>query len=733
MVQAPTLPIRARNGQFSGELPPEVVREIAVRLRDGQRHDEISAALGMGKATGRRKCAEIAAAMGLPPQRSQYEIDTDDILRRIEEGEDDHRIAVALGRTVASVACIRRKHGIRYFTQLRMSDEENAEIERRLLAGESTRTVAAAVGCEQADVQRRLRRVAHRIPRDLPPCECGKPRNHGGRCNLVIDPALVRERLLAGKTATDIAREFNRTAQSFKPKYVDPIIAQLTSEGQLCGCGQPFGHQFTCSFTMAAQRRTFTEVERARATELVKAGASVAKVREALGITVNSARMLVGELRTNLATVGVKCPCGEPIDHGGTCVARNGSTEGRTGFRFASSTARAVSADTRRLTAKMAREGWPLSAIMRRTDETEWKITQLVDELGVAGQLPAKCRNCDQVYRHKGPCPKPKPARGERKRSLETKLTVEQQATVKRLYRNRHSLRAISRGTGIPFAVVQRFIKRQRAKSKRERAPCACGRPAGHGGSCWATKPGLVGPRHLTRIEQGILAGKTSHAMAEQLKLSVMTILKHSVPIRDRLFAEGVTCACGRPLNHNFWCSARWDAHDMPRGRRPFPGPQETLAVEALLRGDVVADIAKAVGVGPSSVWMLRRTLNDGQRAQRARAMRDRLARGLSLQGDALMARIRAVVSNRLDPVLRDDVISEIYLAVIEGRVEPEQIGAVARSFINRGLADWQSRYGPRSLDAKLFAEGSRTLADTLEDDTAVDQIEELSIGENEA
>ncbi|MFD0804301.1 hypothetical protein ACFQZU_23700, partial [Streptomonospora algeriensis] len=175
--------------------------------------------------------------------------------------------------------------------------------------------------------------------------------------------------------------------------------------------------------------------------------------------------------------------------------------------------------------------------------------------------------------------------------------------------------------------------------------------------------------------------------MAEELKLSIMTILKHSVPIRDRLFADGITCACGRPLNHNFWCSARWDAHDMPRGRRPFPEPQETLAVNALLRGDLVADIAKAVGAGPDSVWRLRRTLSDSQRAERALAMRHRLANGRGLQGEALMAKIEAAVSRRLDPVLRDDVISEIYLAVVEGRVEAEQIGAVVRSFVSRGMA----------------------------------------------
>ena len=109
------------------------------------------------------------------------------------------------------------------------------------IAGESTRAVAAAVGCEQADVARRLKRIRHLIPQDLPPCACGKPCNHGGRCNLVVDPQLVRERLLSGRTTADIAREFNRTAQSFKPKYVQPVIDRLIMHRLPARCAEVVG------------------------------------------------------------------------------------------------------------------------------------------------------------------------------------------------------------------------------------------------------------------------------------------------------------------------------------------------------------------------------------------------------------------------------------------------------------------------------------------------------------
>lgn len=726
-----------------GQLRDEVVRDIADRLRAGQRYDDISSAIGIGKSTGRRKCAEIAAAMGMPVQRSRYETHTEEVLRRVEEGQDDHQIAAALGRSADSVSRIRRKHGIRYFTQLRISDDENAEIERRLLAGESTRSVAAAVGCEQADVQRRLKRIAHLIPKDLPPCACGKPCNHGGRCNMVVDPQVIRERLLAGKTTADIAREFNRTAQSFKPKYVQPIIDQLTAEGHLCGCGQPFGHQFVCKVTMAQQCRTFTDVERDRATQMIREGASVAKIKDALGIATSSAKILARDVRTALAAAGVRCPCGEAIDHGSTCSIRNGEAKGRAAFRFTCTAAGNVSVDSRRKVSKLAREGWQITVIVRRTGVSEWRVTQMVEDLDRAGQLPVKCAGCELPRGHKASCPKSKRCecgrwrhhRGAcrrpdgRKNVPETKLSDDQVADLKQRYRARQSIRGISRATGISFSVVQRTIKRLRERATYKPAPCPCGRPAWHGGSCWATKNGVVGKRHLTRIEQGLRAETPMAEIADRLGISYMTVLKHAVPIRERLFSAGVTCGCGRPIAHNYWCSARWDALDMPRGRRPFPEPQETQATEALVRGDIVADIAKAIGVSPDSIWRLRRTLSDDQRATRARAMRDRLARVTPQQGEALITRVQAAVPRGLDGPVRDDVIAELYLAVLEGRLEVEQVGAAVRSFINRGLREWQPMYGPASLDEAAGPDDTRTRGDRIADTTAMSSIDDMQIG----
>ncbi len=93
------------------------------------------------------------------------------------------------------------------------------------------------------------------------------------------------------------------------------------------------------------------------------------------------------------------------------------------------------------------------------------------------------------------------------------------------------------------------------------------------------------------------------------------------------------------------------------------------------------------------------------------------------------MAQIQAAVPKRIDAMVRDDIVGEIFLAVMEGRIEAEQITAAVRSFISKGLRDWQSAYGPRSLDQKLFGDSDRTLGDLIEDETTTGQIDQLELG----
>lgn len=741
------LPIRGRDGRYSGDLPAEAAREIARRLRAGESYDAISTALGIRKATGRRKCAEVARTIGMPVQESGHVVFARAVAALVEQGLTDQAIADRVGRTIESVAAARVRALGRKYQVVRLTADEYAEIDRRITNRESTRDIAAAIGCDQGTVWRRSVALRDQMRTDLPPCTCGKPAGHGGRCRTVVDPNLIRQRLLDGVTAAQMARELGISAQGFKPKYVQPVIDQLTAEGHRCGCGQPFGHQFACPVTMAGQRRTFTAEQRAQAAELIRGGAPVRAVREALGITINSANMLVDQVRRSLAEEGVVCPCGQPIDHRLTCPARNGDAKGRTAFRFTSATAAKMTQERRRAISRLARAGHGCKAIRDRTGESEWRVDVLIAELRAAGHTPAKCTTCENAFNHKGPCVLPKRCACGRWRNHRgacrkpgPKKTVSNggkppaverglyRAAMDR-YRAGESIQRISEATGIGWGTVQKLVAYWRRKSRYELKPCACGRPARHPGGCIVNTPGAVGKLEKARIVDAIRAGEMPHRVAEQLGVHVQTVLKHSAEVRERMFTDGITCACGQPVHHPYWCSTKWDAHEQPRGRRPFAEPNESRATEALLRGDIVADIAKAAGVGTDGVWRLRRSLNQSQREQRTRAIRDRIARAGRLGGEQIMSQIRAAVPRGIDKAVRDDVEAEIYLAVIEGRIEVEQIQSVARSYVSRGLKQWQSAYGPRSLDAPIGADDCRTRGEMIEDATALGEIDDITIG----
>ncbi|MCP4028589.1 MAG: hypothetical protein GY736_20080 [Sphingomonas sp.] len=741
------LPVRGRDGRYSGDLPSEAAREIARRLRAGESYEAISAALGMRKATGRRKCAEVARTIGMPVQESRHVVFAREVAALVDEGLTDREISDRLNRTIHSVAAARHRALGAKYKVVRLTAEEHATIDRMILEGFNQYEIAREVGCNQTLVSTRAKRLdLSQVKHTRAPCACGKAAGHGGRCNLVVDPGFIRERLLAGATTADIARECGRTAQSFKPKYVQPVIDQLTAEGHRCGCGQPFGHQFVCSVTMAVQRRKFTDEQRQIAAEMVRRGVSVRAVREALAITVNSANLLVGQVRASLANEGVRCPCGQPIDHSRSCSARNGEAKGRTTFRFSSATAAKMTPERRRSISKLARAGYGCKPICDRTGESEWRVDVLIAELRDAGLTPAKCATCDNPFNHKGPCVLPKRcrcgrwrnhrgpcrkpgprltvARGEKPPQIDPALR--RQAMLR--YRDGDSIQRISDATGISWGVVQRLVAYWRKKSPYEQKPCECGRPARHSGGCIKNTPGAVSKLEKARIVSATREGDMPHTIAEKLGVHVQTVLKHSAAVRDEMFADGISCACGRPVGHPYWCSAKWDAYEQPRGRRPFGEPRESLAIEALVRGDVVAAIAREVRVGTDSIWKLRRSLTDEQRALRTAAIRARIARGGKVQGDEIMARIRSAVSRSIDPAVRDDIEAELYLAVIEGRIEAEQIKSAVRSFVSRGLAEWR-RGTSRSLDQKV-GEGTSTFGDLVGDTTATLSIDEIEIGQ---
>ncbi len=91
---------------------------------------------------------------------------------------------------------------------------------------------------------------------------------------------------------------------------------------------------------------------------------------------------------------------------------------------------------------------------------------------------------------------------------------------------------------------------------------------------------------------------------------------------------------------------------------------------------------------------------------------------------DLLYARIRR--SLRGDWATVDDAASDLYLAVIEGRLEIEQIEAVANQYRNRVIADYASAFGPISLNKAIPGTEDLMMIDMLRDERSSDWLEEM-------
>jgi hypothetical protein len=93
-----------------------------------------------------------------------------------------------------------------------------------------------------------------------------------------------------------------------------------------------------------------------------------------------------------------------------------------------------------------------------------------------------------------------------------------------------------------------------------------------------------------------------------------------------------------------------------------------------------------------------------------------------------IMHRIQRAIGTSIPPEFREDAVADLQLAVLEGRISPDQIETASASFRNQAYGLVGSKYGARSLDEELGDEGDGfTLMDTLEDTDALVSMEEAA------
>ncbi len=722
-----------------GQLRNAIVRQIAHRLKAGDGPDTIISDLGISRTAGRRQCRQIAKAIGLPSREEQHALVVAEVRRRFEAGESRQDIATAVGKSLDMVKYILRRIGLAD-RSVGLTPTQVAQIDERLAAGMSLRKIAVEVGCSTTPVIQR-REIAPPSDPEQGTCECGRPMRHGGRCRLKPEMlAHIRSRLIEGAFSEQIARELGMVGETLRT-YTRPILAELRAQGVRCRCGSDLGHLGSCTASMAGRRHTFSDQDMLTARQMLISGETIEALAGATNLAQYPARLLRKQALSQLMREGAVCACGASIEHTGRCSARR-ERKPRARRARHNSQARMVSPSARVAIDGMARRGEPLAIIQTTTGEPLHRVRAFVDGLEAAGLLPEQCARCTRPYRHRGSCGeaancgcgRPRNHQGicRKAKAPATKATVfrhrlrdDRERMIYDLYRRGVSARKISEQLGLARTSTSALIASWQAKSQSA-ALCDCGRPARHPGGCTKNTPGALGNTWLQHIEDMTRAGAKQQDIADRLGLSQTTVSKHSAAIRAQLASEGVRCGCGRPLSHRGACSK--DAAAKLR-QIELPAALQRQVRNALLTGVSDKDAATLAGITTAAARAIRRQFTPAESVQRAAAIRKHRASTVGSDVGNILARVQAAVSRNLDGALRDDVINDLCLAVLDGRVAESEIKAAARTFTSCALKAWQSQYGPRSLDEER-GDGGLKLLDTLGDDTSPNFIDDIELGD---
>lgn len=92
-----------------------------------------------------------------------------------------------------------------------------------------------------------------------------------------------------------------------------------------------------------------------------------------------------------------------------------------------------------------------------------------------------------------------------------------------------------------------------------------------------------------------------------------------------------------------------------------------------------------------------------------------------------LLRRIKAALPRYLSPADRDDTASDLFVAVMSGGIPIEEIEKRAKTFGNRVIESYASKWGARSLDEEIGDDGDGfTMMDMLADERSSSWLEEM-------
>lgn len=240
---------------------------------------------------------------------------------------------------------------------------------------------------------------------------------------------------------------------------------------------------------------------------------------------------------------------------------------------------------------------------------------------------------------------------------------------------------------------------------------------------------GRKGAAFVADLEQRLRAGQSIAAIARAYGKCSTTISYHARGTVRTLREQGVRCACGGVLLHLGCCDHNGRVAPEQIARR-----KEIIAL--LVRGVPVDEIGRRFGRAANVIDRYRRFLTAAQVEQRARAIAERRRRSaayapVTAHRDPLYAQVASAVPATLPQHLRDDIISDMIVAVLEGR-GASAVCADARRFISRGFRQWASKFGPASLDEARFDDSDEALVASIPDPAALaafDRFDSIQLG----
>lgn len=173
--------------------------------------------------------------------------------------------------------------------------------------------------------------------------------------------------------------------------------------------------------------------------------------------------------------------------------------------------------------------------------------------------------------------------------------------------------------------------------------------------------------------------------------------------------------------------------HSNGRAYKRFAQPRRGEAF--LLYADGLDDrqIGDVYGISRSRVWEWRSSLHlppnapqGGRHGPPKEVARKVIQAPITPLSNPTHAAIVASLAKWAAPDLRDDMASEMWVALLEGRFSAEQISAEANSICNQVARDLADRFGPRSLDEDLSDGEGFKLLDLIRDERSSSWLEEM-------